>query len=106
MKYHLLLAEDFGPRLADGAEASKYRLTRLDPYVAMCEEMVLDFTGVRTANSSFVNALVAALLEHHGDAVLSKLVFKGCSPLVRVLVEGAIDLGLQKAEASKGRAHA
>jgi hypothetical protein len=98
MKYQLSLAEDFGPRLADGAEASKYRHTRIDPYVAICEEMVLDFTGVRTANSSFVNALVAALLEQHGEAVLSKLVFKGCNPVVRVLVEGAIDLGLQKVE--------
>jgi hypothetical protein len=98
MKYQLSLAEDFGPRLADGAEASKYRHTRIDPYVAICEEMVLDFTGVRTANSSFVNALVTALLEHHGEVVLSKLVFKGCNPVVRVLVEGAIDLGLQKVE--------
>ena len=50
------------------------------------------------ANSSFVNALVAALLEQHGEAVLTKLVFKGCNPVVRVLVEGAIDLGLQKSE--------
>lgn len=98
MKYHLSLAEDFGPRLADGAEASAYRHTRIDPYVGLCEEMVFDFTGVRTANSSFVNALLAALLEHHGESVLAKIIFKGCNPVLRVLVEGAIDLGLQKAE--------
>ncbi len=103
MKHHLSLAEDFGPRLADGAEASKYRHARIDPYVAICEEVTLDFTGVRTANSSFVNALLATLLEQHGEAVLAKLVFKGCNPVVRVLVEGAIDLGLQK---SDERSHA
>ena len=103
MKHHLSLAEDFGPRLADGAEASQYRHARIEPYVAICDEMELDFTGVRSANSSFVNALLAAIFEHHGEAALQKFVFKGCNPLVRVLVEGAIDLGLQKAE---GRAHA
>ena len=57
---------------------------------------MLDFTGVRTANSSFVNALITALLEHHGEAILQMLTFKGCNPVLQVLVEGAIDLGLQK----------
>ena len=102
MKHHLSLAEDFGPRLADGAEASAYRHSRIEPYVAICDEIEVDFTGIRTANSSFVNALLTSIFEHHGEAALSKFVFKGCNPLVRVLVEGAIDLGLQKAE---NRAH-
>lgn len=98
MKHHLSLAEDFGPRLADGAEASKYRHSRIEPYVAICDQIELDFTGIRNANSSFVNALLAAIFEQHGESVLQKFVFKGCNPLVRVLVEGAIDLGLQKCE--------
>ena len=63
---------------------------------------MLDFTGVRTANSSFVNALVAGLVEQHGEQMLKLLVFKGCNPVLRVLVEAAIDLGLQKIDGRVG----
>jgi anti-anti-sigma regulatory factor len=60
------------------------------------EEIVLDFSGVRNANSSFINALVTGIVEQHGQRVLDQLVFKGCNPVVRVLVESAIELGLHK----------
>lgn len=103
MKLHLSLVEEFGPHLADGAEASKFRHTRIEPYVSICDEIELDFTEVRNANSSFVNALLAAVFEHHGEAVIQKFLFKGCNPLLRVLVEGAIDIGLQKSEARARR---
>ena len=96
MKLHLSLAEDFGPQLGDGSQAAEYRMGRIEPYVDLCEEIVLDFAGVRTANSSFVNALVAGLVEQHGERVLQLVIFKGCNPVLRVLVDAAIDLGLQK----------
>lgn len=64
----------------------------------MCEQVVLDFTRVRNANSSFINALVAGTIEQHGQSVLTKLVFKGCNAVIRVLVESAIELGLEKAK--------
>ena len=67
MKLHLSLAEDFGSQLGDGSQAAGYRMGRIDPYVDLCEEVVLDFESVRTANSSFVNALVAGLVEQHGE---------------------------------------
>jgi len=53
---------------------------------------VLNFNGVRNANSSFVNALVAGFIEQHGTQMLDRLVFQGCNPVVRVLVESAISL--------------
>ena len=96
MKLELRLSEDFGPHLADGAAAAEYRMGRIEPYVELCEQVVLDFTGVRNANSSFVNALIAGLVEQHGRRVLNILMFKGCNPVLRVLVAAAIDLGLQK----------
>lgn len=96
MKHRLSLVEDFGPLLADGSEASKYRHTRIEPQLEKGDEIEVDFTGIRNANSSFVNALLAAPLERHGKTVLERLMFKGCNPLIRVLVEGAIDLGLAK----------
>lgn len=93
---HVKLAAEFGTVLADGTEALAFRHRAIDPYIDLCERVVLDFTGVRTANSSFTNALVSGIVEHHGEAVLGKLVFKGCNPVVQVLVEAAIDLGLRK----------
>lgn len=92
----LQLAQEFGAHLADGESAAGFRLTRIEPYVAICPQITLDFTGVRNANSSFMNALVAGLVEQHGEAILDRIVFKGCNPVLRVLVEAAIDLGLQK----------
>ena len=96
MNLHLALAADCGRVLADGAVALDFRRRRIEPYIDHCEQAVLDFSDVRTANSSFVNALVAGLVEQHGERVLKLLVFKGCNPVLRVLVEAAIDLGLQK----------
>lgn len=96
MKHAILLSAELGSHLADGAAAAAFRMARIEPYVGMCDEVILDFTGVRHANSSFINALVAGLVEQHGRDVLNVLVFKGCTPVLRVLVEGAIALGLQK----------
>ena len=98
MKLELSLAEEFGAHLADGARAAEFRQRRIEPYVDLTREIVLDFTGVRNSNSSFMNALVAGMVEQHGAGVLDHLVFKGCNPPVRVLVEAAIDLGLRKIE--------
>lgn len=98
MKLELNLAEVFGTGLADGALAAEFRRGKIDPYAGICTEIVLNFTGVRNANSSFMNALVAGFIEQHGPQVLDRLVFQGCNPVVRVLVESAISLGQEKRE--------
>lgn len=98
MNLALQLAKEFGAHLADGESAARFRATRIEPYVRISPEITLDFTGVRNANSSFMNALITGLVEQHGQEVLARIVFKGCNPLIRVLVESAIDLGLQKSE--------
>jgi hypothetical protein len=101
MNVELPLAQDFGAHLSDGACALEYRISRIDPYLDLCDEIVVDFSGVRNANSSFVNALIAGAIEQHGQKVLDVLVFKGCSPAIRVLAEAAIALGLRKFESLK-----
>jgi hypothetical protein len=98
MKHELSLAEEFGPQLADGTLAARFRQQRIEPYLQICEQVVLDFSRVRSANSSFINALVAGTIENHGQQVLTKLVFKGCNAVIRVLVESAIELGLEKSK--------
>ena len=94
--YTAHLAEDCGTILADGSKALAYRHRQIDPYIGLCEKVTLDFSGVRSANSSFMNALISGLLEQHGEPVLEKLVFKACKPAIAVLVEAAIELGLSK----------
>lgn len=98
MKLELNLAEEFGAGLADGALAAEFRQGKMAPYAGICSEIVLNFTGVRNANSSFMNALVAGFIEQHGPQVLDRLVFQGCNPVLRVLVESAISLGQEKHE--------
>lgn len=96
MKIEFQLTLELGAHLADGEAAARFRSTRIEPYISLGDELTLDFTGVRNANSSFMNALISGVVEQHGEAVLQKLVFKGCNPLIRVFVESAIDLGIQK----------
>ncbi len=96
MQMRLDIGKQLGTHLADGARAVAFRMVRIDPYVAMNAEIVLDFTGVRHGNSSFVNGLLTGLIEEHGEALLERVTFRGCNPLLRVLVEGAIALGIEK----------
>jgi hypothetical protein len=98
MTHEIQLRDEFGPRLSDGSLAYGFRVSKIDPYLSLpnCDQIVLDFTGVRIANSSFVNALVSGLFEQHGSEALGKLVFSGCLPTIRVLVEAAIELGMSK----------
>ena len=96
MNITISIRAEFGSHLADGSAAAHFRMGRIDPYVDICPEIILDFTGVRNANSSFINALVAGMVEQHGVEVLQKTVFQGCNPAIRVLVEAAVDLGVSK----------
>jgi len=98
MTHEIHLREEFGSHLSDGTEAYAFRIAGIEPYLSLdtCERLVVDFAGVRVANSSFVNALIAGLLEQHGVVALRKLVFRGCLPAVQVLVQSAVELGLTK----------
>ena len=96
MTHEIHLRDDFGPRLSDGSEAYRYRVSKIDPYLEICDQVILDFTAIRSANSSFVNALISGLFEQHGTETLAKLVFKGCLPTIQVLVQSAVDLGITK----------
>ena len=98
MTHEIQLVDDFGSRLSDGSDAYAFRVSSIDPYlgISYCEQVVLDFTGIRSANSSFVNALISGLFEQHGSDALQKLIFRGCLPTIQVLVQSAVDLGMTK----------
>jgi hypothetical protein len=42
--------------------------------------------------------MISGILQRYGKSALDVLVFKGCNPIIRVLVGAAIDLGLQKVD--------
>lgn len=96
MHVELKLADEVGTHLADGTKAVAFRMVRIDPYIGMNADIVLDFTGVRHGNSSFVNGLLTGLIEEHGEILLEKVTFRGCNSILRVLIEGAIALGIEK----------
>lgn len=96
MNHEVSLRDEFGPRMSNGADAYAFRVANIDPYLGLADQVILDFTGIRSANSSFVNALVSGLFEQHGAETLEKLVFRGCLPTIQVLVQAAIDLGIEK----------
>lgn len=104
MNHELQLAPRFGTFLAEGSLAAECRMRDVEPFFHTYDVITLDFTGIRNANSSFVNALIVPLLEVHGTDGLRKLRFKGCNRIVRVLVESALTLGLTKARERGHRA--
>jgi hypothetical protein len=93
---HIQLFPEFGTFCADGEKAAAFRYARIDPFVQLHEKIVLDFQGVRNMNSSFTNALVANLISQNAPEILPKLQFANCNATVRVAVEAAIALGLQR----------
>ena len=98
MKHELFLAPDLGTYLAEGARAAEYRLRAIEPVFAVYDTFVLDFTDVRGLNSSFANALIVPLFAQHGSTVRQKLRFRHCNPVVKVMLESALTLGMQAAQ--------
>lgn len=96
MIHEVNLHSEFGNCPCDGSHAYAFRIANVDPYLSICETVEINFSGVRTTNSSFVNALLVGLFEQHGPVLLQKLIFRGCLPTVHVLAQSAIDLGLMK----------
>lgn len=98
MIHEVNLHSEFGNCPCDGSHAYAFRIANIDPYLSICESVEINFSGVRTANSSFVNALIVGLFEQHGPALLQKLSFRGCLPTIQVLIQAAVDLGMVKHE--------
>ena len=96
MNLNFSVLDEFGSFCADGETAARFRFERIDPLVETADGINFDFAGVRNMSSSFCNAMLANLISQHGPSVLPKLRFANCRPNVRVLIEGAIDLGMSR----------
>lgn len=95
MTLRVQLSTEFGTFLADGEKAAAFRFSRIDPYVHSHDQIILDFEGVRNVNSSVANALIANLVSQSPE-VLPKLLFANCNPRIRVSVESALALGMER----------
>ena len=95
MNLHIQLSGEFGDFLADGEKAAAFRYAHIDPFIHSHEQLVLDFQCVRNMNSSFANALIANLVSQSPE-VLPKLHFININPRVRVTIESALALGMEK----------
>jgi hypothetical protein len=100
------LAEIFGSFLAEGAKAAAFRMKEIEPIMGVYQEIVLDFSGVHNVNSSFANTLISPLIEAHGEVVLQQIRFKNCNAVVRVMIEAALSLGLERVEGQRPKASA
>jgi hypothetical protein len=102
MTLNIGICSEFGSFCADGEAAERFREARVDPFVGTAESIVLDFAGVRNANTSFCNALVANFVIRHGPDALAQLRFTNCRGHVKTLLCAALDLGV--ANAGRGSA--
>jgi hypothetical protein len=95
VKLLIRLSDEFGDFLADGEKAAAFRFRRIDPFVQMHESIELDFDGIRNMNTSFANALIANLISQEPESV-QKLHFSNCNPRIRVAIEAALCLGVDR----------
>ena len=58
----------------------------LEQLLARADEIVLDFTGMKSATQSFIDELVGVLILTHGPDVVQRLVFKGCSEDIKEIL--------------------
>ena len=60
----------------------RYRARELredvEQLLAHADEVVLDFTGMKSATQSFIDELVGVLVLQHGPDIVQRVVFKGC----------------------------
>jgi anti-anti-sigma regulatory factor len=92
---HIQLSTEFGAFCANGEKAAAFRYARIDPFVHSHDQIILDFEGVRNMNSSFANALVANLVSQSPE-ILPKLHFANSNPRIRVSIESALALGIER----------
>ncbi|HJX11328.1 MAG TPA: STAS-like domain-containing protein [Candidatus Binatia bacterium] len=58
----------------------------MEQVLAHADEVVLDFTGMKSATQSFVDELVGVLILKHGPDIVQRLVFKGCAEDIKEIV--------------------
>jgi len=54
--------------------------------LARADEVLLDFTGMKSLTQSFIDELVGVLVLKHGPDIAQRLVFKGCAEDIKEIL--------------------
>jgi hypothetical protein len=76
--------------LGDGSEGNRYCTTVVAPVLEAGGTVTFDFEGIEGMTDSFANASFANLFEKHRGLIGTRLIFKGCSPLVKDFLASAL----------------
>ncbi|MDP4659207.1 MAG: STAS-like domain-containing protein [Opitutales bacterium] len=76
--------------LGDGSEGNRYCTTVVAPILEAGGNVTFDFEGIEGMTDSFANAAFANLFEKHLRLIGTRLLFKGCSPLVKDFLASAL----------------
>jgi len=95
MKLEIQMVTEFGDFLADGHLGNRFRSIQIESVWQQLDTVTFDFSGVTNLTDSFVHACFGNMAEEHGQEFLSKVRFRGCSPLVRSFLSIAIAEGMR-----------
>lgn len=76
--------------LGDGSEGNRYCTTVVAPILEAGGTVTFNFEGIEGMTDSFANAAFANLFEKHRVLIGTRLLFKGCSPLVKDFLASAL----------------
>ncbi len=76
--------------LGDGSEGNRYCTTVVAPVLEAGGTVTFDFEGIEGMTDSFANAAFANLFEKQRSLIGTRLLFKGCSPLVKDFLASAL----------------
>lgn len=96
MKISIL--EETGDFAEDKDVAAAIRHQDIAPQIDEGRDVTLDFSGVTLATQSFVHALISDVLRRHGEPVLGRLVFKGCTGAIKGIIATVVQYSLETIE--------
>ncbi|MBP7967656.1 STAS-like domain-containing protein [Candidatus Woesebacteria bacterium] len=83
----LIKINDLTGDFAENKDVAKdIRINQIMPSLKLKEEITLDFTGVSGATQSFMHALISDGIRNYSDTFFDLVLFKGCSPVVKEVV--------------------
>ena len=87
-----------GEFVEDKDAAAEIRKNEIEPALKEGKVVTLDFMGVGLVTQSFVHALISSVLRDRGEAALDMIEFKGCTPIVRGIIETVVQYSLDTAD--------
>ena len=85
------LAQIAGSFAENKDAAQKIRREQIIPALKKKDQVVLDFTHVRSTTQSFIHALISEAIREVGSDVLDKIYFKNCNENVQEIINIVVE---------------